>query len=331
MKPVIKPRALRTGDLIGVCSPSSGIESGLEDHFDRGKRLLSGRGYRLLEAPHTRDWKAHYSSDADTKVADFMSLVRNPEVSAILPTLGGTTAYQLLATLPYDEIGQHPKVIFGFSDNSLQACVIAMKSNLVTFHGHSDVVFGLGDLADEEKTRRFALGGRYTSEQFFGALEGRLVPGPVQKATDWRVLRGGAATGRLIVGNLDVLQILHGTAYSPDWRGAIFAWEAAFVELNRVDLMLAALELTGVLAQIAGMVVGKGTNLDEKFFEKKHETLDEMILRHCKPYNFPIIVDADLGHDMECCVLPMGVRARMEGDTLYLLESPYGALEVAHK
>lgn len=323
MRNPLKLHFLKPGDTIGIYSPSSGIEPALEANYERGKKLLEDHGYKLREAPHTREWKAHYSADGHVKAADFMSLLHDPDVKAILPTIGGTTAYQILRHLDYEDIRRHPKMIFGFSDNSLQANVITDRTGLVTFHGHCDVVFGMGDLLDTEKTETFSEGGRYTSAQFFNALEGRLQSGPISKATPWRVLRQGRAEGRLLGGNLDVLQILHGTPYALDWSEVIFFWEAAFVELHRVDLILASFAMTGVLEKIKGMIVGKGSNLEEKFFAEKHETLEEMILRHCAPFDFPIIVDADIGHDMECCVLPVGVHARLDGDSLSILESPY--------
>ena len=324
MKDLRKPPFAKAGDTVGIYSPSSGIEPGLEANYERGKKLLLDRGYRIREAPHTRDWEAHYSSDGPSKAGDLMDLLRDPAVKVVLPTVGGVTAYQLLQHLDYETIRElPPKLLFGFSDNSLQACVVHDKTGLVTFHGHSDVVFGLGDLVDEEKMKGFSRHGAYTSSQFFDALEGRLRPGPVVTATPWRVLRAGSAEGRLVGGNLDVLQILRGTPYELDWADTIFFWEAAFVELHRVDLMLASLALSGILGQIRGMVVGKGANLEESFFADKHESMDQMILRHCASYDFPIVVDADIGHDMECCMLPIGVRARMEGDALSILESPY--------
>jgi muramoyltetrapeptide carboxypeptidase len=324
MQKLRKPPSARPGDTVGIYSPSSGIEPALEANYERGKIVLVERGYRVREAPHTREWQAHYSSDGASKSADLMNLFRDPAVKVILPTVGGTTAYQLLPHLEFAAIGRlSPKMLFGFSDNSLQACVIHDKTGLVTFHGHCDVVFGLGDLADNEKMKGFSRQGAYTSSQFFDALEGRLQPGPVAKATSWRVLRDGVAQGRLLGGNLDVLQILRGTPHELDWNDSIFFWEAAFIELHRVDLMLASLALAGVLGKLRGMLVGKGGNLEERFFAERHETLEEMILRHCAPYDFPIVIDADIGHDVECCVLPIGVLARLEGDTLSILETPY--------
>jgi muramoyltetrapeptide carboxypeptidase len=323
MSTLLKPEFLAPGDTIGVYSPSSGIETELRDNYERGKRLLLERGYRVREAEHTFSWQAHYSAEGQTKVEDFLSLLLDHNVKAILPTLGGTTAHQMLPHLPWSEIPNHPKMIFGFSDNSLQCNVITDRIGLVTFHGHSDVVFGLGDLGDEEKMRTFATKGSYTREMFFDTLEGRLRPGEVRKATNWRVLRTGQAEGRLLGGNLDVLDIVRGTPYEFEWKEKILFWEAAYIELHRVDLLLAGLAMTGALANIRGMIVGKGTNLSEQFFAQKHESLDEIILRHCDPFDFPILVDADIGHDMECCMLPVGAQARIEGESVVLLESPY--------
>lgn len=327
MSNLLKVQSLAPGDTIGVYSPSSGIEPELKENYERGKQTLLKAGYKILEAPHTFEWKAHYSSDGQSKVADLMNLLRNPDVKAILPTLGGTTSYQMLPHLDFNLVtellSKHPKMLFGFSDNCLQSNVISNFSNIVTFHGHSDVVFGLGDLEDSEKMKNFDEGGRYTRKAFFDALEGRLKPGTVKKATPWRILKKGQSKGRLMGGNIDVLQILQGTPYALKWANSIFFWEACYIELHRVDLALALFALSGILGQISGMIVGKGTHLSEQFFEAKHENLDEIILRHCAPYDFPILVDADIGHDMECCMLPIGVNARIENDELLIEDSPY--------
>ena len=45
-------------------------------------------------------------------------------------------------------------------------------------------------------------------------------------------------------------------------------------------------------------------------------------MRHCEEYDFPIIIDADIGHDVECCILPNGCQAKIEDNNLYILENP---------
>ncbi|MBI3776646.1 MAG: LD-carboxypeptidase, partial [Gammaproteobacteria bacterium] len=93
MQNIRKPSFARPGDTVGIYSPSSGIEPSLELNYERGKKVLLNRGYKLQEAAHTRDWAAHYSSDGPSKAADLMALIRDPAVKVILPSVGGVTAY----------------------------------------------------------------------------------------------------------------------------------------------------------------------------------------------------------------------------------------------
>lgn len=326
MENIIKPLSLQKGDLIGIYSPSSGIGENLMKNYNRGKQLLLDAGYRLIEAPHTFEELAHYSSKPENKVSDFMFLLNHPDVKAILPTVGGTTSYQMMPLMNFNKIKkilrEKPIMIFGFSDNSLIASIITNYCNCVTFHGHSDVVFGLGDLADEVTMQTFQAKGEYTKKYLFNSLEGRYSIGAIEKLSDWKILKKGNAEGKLLGGNIDVLQILHGTPFTLDWENCIFYWEACYLDLHRVDLALASFALTGALSKISGMVVGKSNTLKETFYTK-YESIEEIILRHCEKYNFPIIVNADFGHNVECCMLPNGLKASIEGDTLYLIESPY--------
>ena len=326
MENIIKPIPLKKGDLIGVYSPSSAIGDELMPNYQRGKKLLIKRGYEILESKHIFDKKAHYSSDAKDKVDDFMGLLMNPEVKAILPSIGGTTAYQMLPLLDFKLISSllldTRKMVFGFSDNSLQTSTLSNICNYITFHGHSDVVFGLGDLENKDVMESFITKGKYTKKFFFDTLEGKYETGIVKKITEWKVLKSGKANGKLMGGNIDVLQILHGTPYSINWRDKIFYWEVCHLDLHRVDLILASFALTGVLSQIKGMVIGKSNTLKETFYTK-YESFEEMIIRHCEPYDFPIVYDADFGHDVECCMLPNGIQAEIEDNNLKIKESPY--------
>lgn len=312
------------GDAVGVYSPSSGIEDSIRPNYERGKKFLVDKGYEVIEAPNTHEWRAHYSVPGNEKIEDVRFLLEHERVKAILPSVGGTTSYQMIEGFPYDEIAAKKKLWFGFSDNSLQTALITSTTGLVTFFGHSDIAFGLGDLAENGGSSSFSCQGEYTRKMFFDALLGRIRPGPVPKATGWRCLRRGTAMGKLLGGDLDVLQILHGTRHELDLNGAIFFWEASGLELHRVDLILAGYRLAGLFDGLAGMIIGKADRLTETFFEEKHESFDEIVLRHCQGYYFPIIVDADIGHDMECAMLPLGVKASIEGDELILLEDPYG-------
>ena len=322
---IIKPYPLIEGDLIGVYSPSAGFSSKLMENYNRGKRMLINAGYKILEAEHTFEEYSHYSTLPKNKENDFMSLLENSDVKAILPTIGGTTSYQMLPLLDFSKIrtllSKNPKMIFGFSDNSLQASVLASLCNTITFHGHSDVVFGLGDLANESDLNKFISKGNYTKNYFFSTLNGNYGTGEVKQLTPWKTLKAGNAQGKLIGGNIDVLQILHGSPFEINWDNCIFYWEACYIDLHRVDLILASFVLNGVFNKISGMVIGKSNTLKEEFFTK-YDSFEKIIMRHCEEYDFPIIIDADIGHDVECCILPNGCQAKIEDNNLYILENP---------
>lgn len=320
---MIPAPVFKEGDAIGVYSPSSGIEDSIRSNYERGKKFLTDKGYTVIEAPHTHEWQAHYSALGDKKIEDIRFLLGHERIKAILPSVGGTTSYQMIEGFPYPEIASAKKMWFGFSDNSLQTAMITSKTGLVTFFGHSDIAFGLGDLAASDGPSPLSAHGDYTERMFFDTLLGQVRPGPIPKATDWRCLRPGTARGKLLGGDLDVLQILHGTQHELDLNGAIFFWEASGLELHRVDLILAGYRLAGLFDELVGMVIGKADGLTETFFEEKHESFEEIVLRNCQGYRFPIIFDADIGHDMACAMLPLGVKASIEGDELILLEDPY--------
>ena len=77
-------------------------------------------------------------------------------------------------------------------------------------------------------------------------------------------LRGGVAEGPLAGGNLTLLQCLIGTPYFPDLDGAILFLEDVGEDLYRVDRMLAHLRLIGALDRLAGVVVGRFTELERQ-------------------------------------------------------------------
>ncbi|MGE5222645.1 MAG: hypothetical protein ACM3PY_09415, partial [Omnitrophica WOR_2 bacterium] len=136
----------------------------------------------------------------------------------------------------------------------------------------------------------------------------------------FQVLRGGSGvTGRLVGGNFGTIQPLIGTRWEPEWRGSILFVEEFFARLSRTDQILAHFRLAGVFDQIRGLIVGKPEQI-----EPEAESLEEIILRNCAGYKFPIITDVLVGHTDDKLTVPIGCRVRLDpaGHCLELLESP---------
>ncbi len=300
------PKPLTPGDTVGIVSPSGPVRD--QQQFERGLAVLRERGYRLKIAPHALGRTFHMSAAGSDKAADLIAMFTDPEVTAIFPSVGGHTANQVLEQLDYHSIALHPKLLLGFSDSSVLLNAIYARTGLVSIHDNADVMFGLGRFGDE----RLATRGEYTARYLFAALETPLPLGRIEALTEWQCLRPGRGTGLALGGNLSTLRSIIGSPFEPDWASAILFLEDK-AEPHVWDQQLGHLRLTGILAKIAGLVVGKVENKPEQFYKENYQTLADIVLRHCEGYGYPVLYGADFGHDVENFAIPIGVRAQVDG------------------
>src|SRR5258706_10560043 len=127
----IKPRALRRGDVIGICSPASAPAT--DDALSRGIRYLEGLGYRI-ELGKNVSLKRGYLAGTDAqRASDVNSLFGNRKVKAIIAARGGYGSQRILPSLNYRLIKQHPKVFVGHSDITALQLALLARTRLLTF------------------------------------------------------------------------------------------------------------------------------------------------------------------------------------------------------
>src|SRR6185436_17318822 len=115
MKEYIKLQKLSIGDKVAVLSPSTGLPGLFPWVQDLWlQRLRDIFGLEPVEYPTTRQMG---SSLAD-RAADIMSAFADPEIKAVIASIGGNDQIKLLKLLDADVIRQNPKPFFGFSDNT---------------------------------------------------------------------------------------------------------------------------------------------------------------------------------------------------------------------
>jgi muramoyltetrapeptide carboxypeptidase LdcA involved in peptidoglycan recycling len=61
----------------------------------------------------------------------------------------------------------------------------------------------------------------------------------------------------------------------------------------------------GVLAGLAGMLVGRPYGYDAK----RRQELRQVVLERTQRYDFPVVMDMDFGHTAPQMTLPIGCRA----------------------
>ena len=92
-------------------------------------------------------------------------------------------------------------------------------------------------------------------------------------------------------------------------------------DLYRVDRMLAHLRAAGVLARLAGVAVGRFTQLQRHMSDGAFG-FDEVLATYFEPLGVPVAFGFPIGHIDDQWTLPLGVRARLDAGAgeLELLE-----------
>jgi muramoyltetrapeptide carboxypeptidase len=121
----------------------------------------------------------------------------------------------------------------------------------------------------------------------------------------------GVAEGHLVGGNLTLLQCLLGTKWWPDLRGAILFVEDVNEDVSSIDRMFSHLRLSGKLQGVAGVLVGRFTEM-EKGGDSGAGGLDDVLAHYLEPLKVPVAYGFPVGHIDEQWTLPVGVRARLD-------------------
>ncbi len=313
-KPIVRPRRLVPGSRVTLIAPAGPLLE--RDDLARATELCRALGYVPTLAPNAGEKYGYLAGGDDARLADLNAALSAPDVDAVWCIRGGYGITRLLNRVDFAGFGRHPKAVIGFSDITALLVALFQETGVIGFHG---------------PTARASMPG-FTRRHFervvtTAAPAGRLEPLPAPPDTlipqrDRIVtLRGGVAQGRLIGGNLTLLQCLIGTRFAPRLEGALLFIEDVGEEVYRIDRMRAHLRLAGVLDGLAGVAVGRFTELGRRGADGALG-LDEVLATYLEPLGVPVVQGFPIGHIDDQWTIPIGVQARLDADagTLDLLE-----------
>jgi muramoyltetrapeptide carboxypeptidase len=297
MVEVVKPPRLSPGDVVCVTSVSSPIPS--TDALDRIDKCLRDLGLEVVHGEHVLARHGYLAGDLDVRQADLGSALRNDNVRAVVFGWGGKGASHLLPALDYAAFKCAPKIVMGLSDPSAIINALHARTGVVTFHGPTGVNF-----ADPDGLAPFTL------DSLKRTLFNTAPVGDLPMFSAWQGLREGAARGRLVGGHLTTVQALLGTPYEPDWDGKIFFWEEVGRAPRDIDQILTHFRQRGVFDRIAGMVIGRPLDCDDPATDSQLSP-PATINAVAAGYDFPILINVDLGHTDPKLTLPIGGMAEL--------------------
>ena len=276
------------------------------DDLTRAEALCRALGYEPALGPNTAEHHGYFAGTDDQRLADLNGAIRDPRVDAIWCIRGGYGATRILEGVDFAALAGRPKPLIGYSDITAILNAVAMRSGVVTFH------------APMARAPMPSFSRRHFERILTAAVPaGRLerLPEPVEvllpRENRIATLRGGVAEGPLLGGNLTLLQCLIGTPFWPDVDGAILFLEDVGEDLYRVDRMLAHLRMAGALARLAGVAVGRFTELTRTMPDGALG-FDEVLATYFLPLGIPVAYGFPIGHIDDQWTLPLGVRARLD-------------------
>jgi len=299
---IIRPPRLRQGDRIHIVAASGPVKVGrLKD----GLRILEER-YRLCydETALQAKWGFLAGEDA-LRLRSLNGALADPECRAVFLARGGYGLLRILPWIDVEALRAHPKPIVGYSDVT---ALLALSAGAGVAAIHGPMLAQLGTIPPGDL------------EALFTLLED---PDPGILMTDLEEIKPGRAEGPLLGGNLEVLTRLLGTPYAPEFAGSILFLEEIGEAPYRIDRLITHLHLAGVLASVAGVVIGELVDCDEvEEGVVKPPTAREVLIERLAGLEVPVALGGAFGHGKRNLALPYGTRVALEtkGGTLTALE-----------
>ena len=308
------PPPLRPGDLVGVTSPSSGVDAGLRPRLDVALRTVRQRGFEI-KVGACMDGITHISAPAAERAAELQRMLLDPRVKAVVPPWGGETAIDLVGRLDWDRVAQaEPTWMVGFSDMSTIITPLTLLTGWASVHGNNlmDTPYrapeGLVDWLDivtlESGSTFTQTSPRAWREGFVDYVEHPQVDTyELGRTGRWRRLDNGGpgdeveVSGRLIGGCVETLAHLAGTRYLDTGRlAALGDGLIVYVEVSGAGALdvcrhLHGMRLAGFFTHTDAVIVARTAGPGAATL-----TQDEAVLDALGDLGVPILADVECGH-----------------------------------
>ena len=309
------PNKLNPGDEIRVVSPSRSLS--IVDRANQKIAIdrLESLGFKVTFGEHCNESDEFHSTSIESRVKDLHDAFIDPNVKAILTSIGGHNSNQLLKYLDYSLIQSNPKILCGYSDITALGNAIYAKTGLVTYSGPHFSTFGIlkgmdytvnyfqkALVTDEPIEVRHS--DTWSDDQWYLDQENRTFI----KNEGWYVINEGEAKGTIIGGNLCTLNLLQGTEFMPNLKDTIlFIEDDELTFPENFDRDLQSLIHQKDFEEVKGIVIGRF----QKKSEMTRELLEKIIKSKKELDHIPVIAELDFGHTNPQITFPIGGKVNI--------------------
>jgi len=294
------PPSLQKGDKIAIVSTARKIS---KEEIRFAVETLEKWGLEVILGENLFGKHYQFAGTDEQRLSDFQNALEDDSIKAVLCARGGYGTVRFIDEIDFSKFIQNPKWIIGYSDITVLHSHIHSNFDTETIHGTMPINFP-GNTSEALSTLQAALlGGNSKFE--------------IQNS---KLNRQGEANGLLTGGNLSILHNLIGTKSDIDTAEKILFIEDLDEYLYHIDRMMVAMKRSGKLAQLAGLIVGGMTKMNdnETPFGK---TTEEIIWEHVQEYDYPVCFNFPTGHIDDNRALILGRKTNLSvGSERTLLE-----------
>ena len=314
---LIKPRALKAGDTVGLITPSTAVTD--PERLLTAERTIRYFGLVPKWGKNVAKKAGYLGGSVDERVEDLHAMFRDDSVKAVFAIRGGYGSAQILPEIDYHLIRANPKIFAGYSDITAMHLAFRRMTGLVTFHGPVTLSRFSDYTLDHFKRAIF-------DPKPLGTLANPPEPNTLRPRHFLRTLRGGKARGPLIGGNLSLISSTMGTPYEIQTDGHVLFLEDVEEQPYSMDRMLTQLRLAGKFKNIRGLVIGECAGCVPRDYKPSFEStfsLGEVLDNILGDLPVPVLSGLTIGHTEDQLTLPLGVTATLDADAATLtIEEP---------
>jgi muramoyltetrapeptide carboxypeptidase len=292
------PDPLRPGARVALVAPSGPLRG--ESDLEKAVSNTEAFGWTPVVGEHVLERDGYLAGSDAHRIADLNRAAADDAIDAVWCIRGGYGAMRLLDDLDLDAWRGKPKALIGYSDITALHAAVGRHANLVTFHGPT----ARGELTP------------FTRDSFASVVRGDekswAIEGPALQT-----LHAGKASGRLTGGNLALVAALVGTPHALDLDGAILVLEDVSEQIYRLDRMLWQLWLSGALRNVAGLVFGQFTDIQDDPANAERP-LERLLREFAAKCDVPCIMNFPIGHVDDFVTLPLGANAQLDANAATL-------------
>lgn len=295
------PPYLQVGHTIGITCPAGFIT--LEE-CRPAILLMQNWGFKIEVGKTVGKRSFTFGGTDEERLADFQSMLDDPNIKAIMCARGGYGAVRIVDGLDFQTFKRYPKWIIGFSDITVLHNHINRNFRTATLHSKMCNSFPL-DWSSAEPVQV------ETILSIKKALIGEQLSyiSPASKFN-----RSGKAKGELVGGNLSLIAALAGSDSDLITKNKILFLEDTHEQLYNLDRLFFNLKRSGKLDHLQGLIIGGFNPKPDDAGEEFGKTVEEIVLEKVKEFAYPVCFNFPVGHQKNNFALKCGVRHQLSVD-----------------